>query len=127
MKILLDTQALILAGKGSLPKAANLAYTSDGNDVYFSLASLWEIGIKAALGKLQFRRKLTEYYSLLKDEVGLIPIGIEAEHIEKAVNLPYHHKDPFDRLIIGQALTENLTILTSDSHFDSYGCKRIWD
>src|SRR5690348_4200302 len=122
MKILLDTQALILAGRDELPGQAAQAFTSPSNDVYFTLVSLWEIGIKAALEKLRFKRKITEYYDLLTNELGLVPLEIHPKHIEKAVGLPFHHKDPFDRLIIGQALTENLTILTSDHHFDSYGC-----
>ena len=127
MKILLDTQALILAGRDQLPKSAANAFTSSSNDVYFTLVSLWEIGIKAALGKLRFKRTLTEYHDLLVNELGLIPLTIDPKHIEKAVGLPFHHRDPFDRLIIGQALTEELTIITSDAHFTSYGCKQIWD
>ena len=127
MKILLDTQALILAGRNQLPKPATLAYSSTSNEVFFTLVSLWEIGIKAALGKLRFHRKITEYHEMLVNELGLIPLSIEPKHIEKAVALPPHHKDPFDRLILGQALTENFLILGSDAHFDAYGCKRIWD
>jgi PIN domain nuclease of toxin-antitoxin system len=110
-----------------LPKVAAEAFTSSSNEVYFTLVSLWEIGIKSALGKLRFKRKLTEYYHLLVDEHGLVPLSIEPQHIEKAVGLPFHHKDPFDRLIIGQALTENLTVISSDSYFSSYGCKQLWD
>jgi PIN domain nuclease of toxin-antitoxin system len=127
VKILLDTQALILAGRDQLPKRATEAFTSTSNEVYFSLVSLWEIGIKSALGKLRFKRKITEYHDLLINELELIPLSIDPQHIEKAVGLPFHHKDPFDRLIVGQALTENLTIVSSDAHFASYGCKQLWD
>jgi len=127
VKILLDTQALILAGRDQLPKLAADTFTSSSNEVYFTLVSLWEIGIKSALGKLRFKRKITEYHDLLVNELGLIPLSIDPNHIEKAVGLPFHHKDPFDRLIIGQALTENLTIVSSDTHFASYGCKQLWD
>ena len=127
MKLLLDTQTLILAGRDQLPKSATLAYKSNSNTVYFTLVSLWEIGIKSALGKLRFQRKISEYHELLVEELGLLPLAIEMLHIEKAVSLPFHHKDPFDRLIIGQALVEGFTVLGSDGYFDSYGCKRIWD
>jgi PIN domain nuclease of toxin-antitoxin system len=58
--------------------------------------------------------------------VGLKPLSIEAVHIERAVNLPWHHRDPFDRLLIGQALEEDLALIGGDSRFDSYGCRRIW-
>ena len=127
MRILLDTQALILAGRDQLPKRAAEAFSSRSNEVYFTLVSLWEIGIKAALGKLKFKRKLTEYYDLLVNDLDLLPLGIEPKHIETAVHLPFHHKDPFDRLIIGQALTEDFVILSADGHFASYGCKQLWD
>lgn len=127
MKILLDTQALILAGRDQLPKTAARVYLAGSNEIYFSLVSLWEIGIKAALGKLRFKRKIMDYYDLLIHEMALNALTIDPAHIEKAVSLPFHHKDPFDRLIIGQALVENMTILGSDTHFGSYGCKRIWD
>jgi PIN domain nuclease of toxin-antitoxin system len=127
LKILLDTQALILAGRNELPKPAATAYTLKSNQIYFSLVSLWEIGIKTALGKLRFKHKITDYHSLLETKLGILPLSIETIHIETAVSLPFYHKDPFDRLIIGQALTEDFVILGSDAYFDSYGCRRIWD
>ena len=108
MRILLDTQALILAGRNQLPRPAARAYTSRSNEVYFSLASLWEVGIKASLGKLRFPRSITEYYDALVERFALKPLSIEAVHIDRAVNLPWHHRDPFDRLLIGQALEEGL-------------------
>ena len=126
MRILLDTQALILAGRDQLPRAAARAYTSRSNELYFSLASLWEIGIKASLGKLRFPRSISEYYDALVEDFALKPLSIEAVHIDRAVNLPWHHRDPFDRLLIGQALEEDLALIGGDSRFDSYGCQRIW-
>jgi len=127
LRILLDTQALILAGRNQLPRPAARAYTSRSNEVYFSLASLWEIGIKASLGKLKFPRSITEYYDALVEQFALKPLSIEAVHIDRAVNLPWHHRDPFDRLLIGQALEEDLALIGADSRFDSYGRRRIWN
>jgi PIN domain nuclease of toxin-antitoxin system len=127
LRILLDTQALILAGQNRLPRPAARAYTARSNEVYFSLVSLWEVGIKASLGKLKFPRSITEYYDALVEEFALMPLFIQAVHIERAVNLPWHHRDPFDRLLIGQALEEGLAMIGGDSRFDSYGCRRIWD
>ena len=127
MKILLDTQTLILIGQGQLPKRASEAYADIDNEVFFSLVSLWEIGIKASLGKLKFKRKIAEYHDMLVEELDLSSLNIEAIHIQKAVGLPFHHKDPFDRLLIGQALTEGLSVLGSDSQFELYGCDRIWE
>ena len=126
MKILVDTQALILAGRDELPKPAALIFASASNEICFSLVSLWEIAIKSSLGKLRFKRRISEYYQLLVEEQGLIPVSIEALHIEKVAALPFHHKDPFDRLLVGQALVERLTILSGDASFDRYGCKRVW-
>lgn len=127
MRALLDTQSLILVGQDRLPQLAKDTYSDTDNDVYFSLVSLWEIGIKAALGKLRFKRKISEYHDMLIEELGLSPLTLEATHIEKAVNLPFHHRDPFDRLLIGQALVEGLRILCANSQFDLYECERIWD
>lgn len=124
---MIDTQPLILAGRAALPKTATEIFASPTNEIYFSLASLWEIGIKAALGKLRFKRSITNYHQMLVEELGLMALPIEPLHIEKAVSLPFHHKDPFDRLIIGQAIVEKLTILSGDSRFDLYECKRVWE
>lgn len=125
MRILLDTQALILAGQDHLPAGAARAYASERNTVYFSVASLWEIGIKAAIQKLIFDRRLTEYHEVLVQQ-GLLPLSIEPSHIERAVGLPRLHKDPFDHLLIGQALEESLTVMTGDEIFERYGCARVW-
>lgn len=127
MNILLDTQALILAGRDELPQRASKAFCLPSNAIYFSLVSLWEIGIKASLGKLDFNQQIGEYRTLLVDDLGLRELNISCEHIEKAVSLPFHHRDPFDRLIIGQALLEGFVLMGSDQHFDAYGCKVIWD
>jgi PIN domain nuclease of toxin-antitoxin system len=90
------------------------------------LVSLWEIGIKASLGKLRFPRSIADYYETLVEDFALEPLSIEAAHIERAVKLPWHHRDPFDRLLIGQALHEGLAVLGGDPKFDPYGCQRIW-
>ncbi|MBI3535409.1 MAG: type II toxin-antitoxin system VapC family toxin [Deltaproteobacteria bacterium] len=127
MKFLLDTQALIFAGSDKLPKTASSALVSSSNQIYFSTVSLWEIGIKSSLGKLIFKRNLIEYKDLLIDDLGFLFLQIDVSHIEKAVHLPWHHKDPFDRLLIGQALIEGLGVIAHDAQFDRYGCKRVWD
>ncbi|MBI1862300.1 MAG: type II toxin-antitoxin system VapC family toxin [Deltaproteobacteria bacterium] len=127
MRLLLDTQSLILVGQGRLPARAKEVYSDKDNEVYFSLVSLWEIGIKTAVGKLRFKRNLKDYHDLLVEELNLAPLSIEATHIERAVRLPFHHRDPFDRLIIGQSLTERLCVLSGDVQFDAYKCDRIWD
>jgi PIN domain nuclease of toxin-antitoxin system len=127
MKILLDTQALILAGRDELPPLASRAFCLSSNQVYFSLVSLWEIGIKTSLGKLHFPHQMTQYHKMLINTLGMNELSILPEHIEKSVSLPFHHRDPFDRLIISQALVEDFTLMGSDQIFSHYGCKLIWD
>ena len=90
------------------------------------MVSLWEIGIKVSLKKIRFRRKISAYHSLLL-EIGLTELPIKATHIEHVVKLRKLHKDPFDRLLIGQALTEKLVVISGDSIFEDYGCGRIWE
>jgi PIN domain nuclease of toxin-antitoxin system len=126
MKILLDTQALILAGRNELPATASRAFSLPSNQIYFSLVSLWEIGIKTSLGKLAFPHQITQYHSMLVNKLGLYELSISPEHIEKSVSLPFHHRDPFDRLIVGQTLVEDFTLMGSDQVFKTYGCKVIW-
>lgn len=127
MRILLDTQALILAGQGKLPRKAALAFTDNVNEIFFSHVSLWEMGLKASLGKLKFDHDLLEYHDLLVKDLGLTSLAISVAHLHKCVALPWCHKDPFDRLLIGQALLEDLFIMTGDRVFSDYGCRRIWD
>ena len=126
MKLLIDTQALILAGRDELLKPARALYESPSNDIYFSMASLLEIAIKASLGKLQFKKGLVEYRRMLVGELGLLFVPIEPEHLEELRTLPFHHKDPFDRLLVGQAMVEGLAIFSGDLAFDQYECKRVW-
>ncbi len=127
MKYLLDTQALILAGNNRLPKLAKVAYADSDNEVFFSVASLWEIGIKVSLKKLKFERTISEYRNLLVKRAGLKELPIDSDHIDRAVMLPFHHRDPFDRLLIGQAIAEGLSVISGDEAFDKYDCQRIWN
>jgi len=127
MKILLDTQALILAGQNDLPAVAKEHYLNSKNQIFFSLVSFWEMGIKARQGKLHLKRDLSRYYQDLLDHQGLRALTLEVAHIAKGVSFPFHHKDPFDRLLIGQAFEEKCAIMTGDSVFEKYGCKIIWN
>lgn len=89
------------------------------------MASVWEIGIKTSIGKLQLRGKLTEVASfLIESDIGLLPIS--SEHIVRLQALPFHHRDPFDRLLIAQAFTEHLTLLTRDGVFKKYEVPALW-
>jgi PIN domain nuclease of toxin-antitoxin system len=85
--------------------------------IYVSMASVWELSIKASIGKLQVDGDLLTMLPAAK--YTLLPI--EVEHIQAVRRLPHHHRDPFDRILIAQAITESLTLLTVDRHFRLYG------
>ena len=81
-----------------------------------SIASLWEIAIKKNLGKLEVRDDLPDFLQ----RTGVALLQVELPHIEAIRILPHHHRDPFDRMLIAQAMTENLSLLTVDRHFALY-------
>ncbi len=92
------------------------------NEVFFSSANVWEIEIKAALGKLE--RPATEVAQAARAQ-GFAELPITSAHAVRAARLPMHHRDPFDRMLIGQAMEEGLTVVTSDALFAPYGVD-VW-
>jgi len=130
MKILLDTCSflwLVAENNEKLSDGAIDVFLNEKNEIYFSIVSAWEISIKSSIGKLELtlpvRDFLTEQIEL--NELSLLPI--ELNHVAKVAELPFHHKDPFDRLLIAQAIVEDILLLSPDSAFDCYDVKRIWD
>ena len=125
MIYLLDTHTLIwwLKGAKVVPVAVRTILDQEREDVAISLVTPWEIAIKANLGKLEdianFQKMVTVYDFTL--------LSIDLYHIEKVKTLPHHHRDPFDRMLIAQALTEDLTLISNEEVFDAYGVKRVWD
>jgi PIN domain nuclease of toxin-antitoxin system len=128
MKVLVDTHTFLwdLNNDPRSSKKAKDLLSSDAPDLVFSLVSLWEIAIKIKTGKLNTLGSSVAY---IRDEMNaysmeLLPIRYE--HILNLEALPHHHSDPFDRLLIAQALSEGLPILTADRAFHQYGVKTIW-
>ncbi|HEY0140427.1 MAG TPA: type II toxin-antitoxin system VapC family toxin [Thermoanaerobaculia bacterium] len=115
MKLLLDTQILLWAAVRSnrVPPAAGRHIKDPKNDLFFSAASLWEITIKHALGRADFRVEPRVFRRALLDH-GYIELPITSEHAVAVDSLPPLHKDPFDRLLLAQALVEGITLLTTD-------------
>lgn len=100
---------------------------ADGtNVVYVSVASLWDLAIKISNGKLYIAEPLELFIpnELHRNRLVLLPIGLS--HIARVAVLPFHHRDPFDRLLIAQAFVERLPIVSADSWFDPYGVTRLW-
>ncbi|RYU85877.1 type II toxin-antitoxin system VapC family toxin [Mucilaginibacter terrigena] len=127
MKILLDAHTLIwfTEGDAKLSFNAKTEIAKDENQRFISIASLWEIVIKTSIGKLELNQSIIDVKTVL-DVNNISLLGINFNHLSILLNLPQHHKDPFDRLIISQAISENLTIISSDQHFSAYPVPVIW-
>lgn len=128
MNILLDSHTLIWFSQNSpqLSSSAIKILEDRNNLLFLSLVSVWEIQIKVQLGKLNLDISLSE---IVKDQTKINDVQIlplKLSHIWTLDTLPYYHKDPFDRLLISQAITEKLIILGVDSVFDSYPVQKIW-
>lgn len=127
MQILLDTQVLIWLEENpsNIPsKTRDLIFKTP--DIYFSDVSVWEMAIKIKTEKLILNQPLKNFIdNLIKDyQFKILPIS--TDHIFKTQELTFHHKDPFDRLLIAQSICENLHIISSDGIFDKYLENRIW-
>ena len=123
---LLDTHTLLwfLRDSPQLSKKALEIITTE-NKVYVSIASLWEIAIKKSIGKLEFEHSIEKIAELCHEKDILI-LQIQPKYFDKVIKLPNIHNDPFDRLIIAQAVIENLVIITKDTIIPKYSVKTIW-
>ena len=128
MRVLLDTHVFLwwVEGDRSLPVKARAVLASQENECLFSLASVWELAIKAGLGKLKLALPVQRYVVEHVAANGFRLLDIRMAHAGRVESLEPHHGDPFDRLLIAQALEENLPIVTADPIFRRYGVKRIW-
>jgi PIN domain nuclease of toxin-antitoxin system len=109
-----------------LSENARHIFLDPENNLFFSLASLWEVCIKKSLGKISLQ---TGWLQTIREEVAANAIQwlpIEIEHCARVVELPFHHRDPFDRLLIAQAMVEDMQLLSRDNQLTAYQIKRIW-
>ncbi|MBL1208726.1 type II toxin-antitoxin system VapC family toxin [Geminocystis sp. GBBB08] len=128
MKILLDTHAFIwwnLTPEKLSLNGLNLIENQE-NILYLSIASVWEMQIKISINKLHFDNPLSEIITYQQNINNVQILPIELEHIWQLKNLPLHHKDPFDRMLIAQAMTEKIPILSIDSVLNNYSVNIIW-
>ncbi|MCB0522220.1 MAG: type II toxin-antitoxin system VapC family toxin [Saprospiraceae bacterium] len=127
MDFLIDSHALIwyLNGDAQLSVNAHSTISNQNNRRWISPASIWEIAIKVNLGKLNLNRPLPDIQVSLSTD-GFLWLPIEFKHAIQAGNLPPHHRDPFDRMLIAQALAEGMAIVTKDPGFPIYGVKTLW-
>ena len=129
MHYLLDTQVIIwfINGDDRLPQSVKNAVKDTSNKVSISIVSLWEIAIKRSIGKLEIKADLKDIQSLISSKVvSILPLTVA--QLETLENLPIlqKHRDPFDRLIISQAITESMIIISSDTHFKDYPVQIFW-
>ncbi len=122
MKLLLDTQLWlwIFSSPERLNSAAIDAISDETNEILLSVASIWELGIKVAIGKLSIPEPIDAYLAKRLVSLRANPLDITATHALRAASLPLHHKDPFDRMLIAQAQTDGITIATTDVTFHQY-------
>jgi PIN domain nuclease of toxin-antitoxin system len=128
MAYLLDTHTFLwfLEGSKRLSKKTKDIIVNPKNKTFISIASIWEMGIKLSLDKLELDLSLEELkQELIRNEIEILPLDFD--HIITLSKLEYHHRDPFDRILISQAKSEKLTILSKDSHFKLYKqVKVVW-
>jgi PIN domain nuclease of toxin-antitoxin system len=127
MQLLLDTHALLwwLAGDPQLSAAARKAIGNPETTVVVSAASAWEISTKHRLGKLDASALAGRLGRVLADQ-SFSTLDMTLDHAERAGALPGAHRDPFDRMLIAQAQAENLTLVSNEEVFDTYGVNRLW-
>ena len=128
MKILADTHTFLwfVTDAPQLSARAKTILEAADTERFFSLASVWELAIKTGLGKLTLRKPLEEFLPEQLAANRFTLLNIAAEHAFRVVRLPFHHRDPFDRMLVAQCLAENLPLVSSDDALDAYGIKRLW-
>jgi len=128
MKILLDTHVWLWmqASPRRLGEQATELVTDTSNALLLSAASSWEIAIKYALGRLDLPEPPATYVPDRMRRSGVDGLVVHHAHALAVASLPPHHRDPFDRLLVAQAVIEDLVVLTSDPIFDRYGVERRW-
>ncbi len=128
MNLLIDTHAVIwfIADNPKLPKSTKQIIEDSNNTCYISIASYWELAIKHTLGRLELSSDLENIFQII-EETGFQILPITTSHILRNSSLPLHHQDPFDRIIIAQAIEEQLTIVGKDHEFNNYAIKLIWN
>jgi PIN domain nuclease of toxin-antitoxin system len=128
MRLLLDTHAFLwfIIGSSNLSGKARALIEDPANERLLSVASLWEIAIKTSLGKLILSAPFSDLIPTQLTLSGVELLNIKIDHLSILTTLPFHHRDPFDRLIAAQALVEKIPVVGFDSSFDRYGVTRHW-
>ena len=128
MNLLLDMHAFLwfIANDPRLSNQAQSLIQTPTNRRLLSIASLWEMAIKLSLGKLTLAQPFDQFIPRQLQLNQIEVLAIELPHLAAVVAMPFHHRDPFDRLLAAQCQTEGLPILSSDPVFDAYSVRRVW-
>ena len=128
MKLLLDTQCWLwwFGEPGRLSEKAIQQIADEENELWLSVASIWEMGIKSVIGKLALPEPLERYVGTRMGELDAKPLEIRAAHAMRAAGLPLHHRDPFDRMLVAQAQLEGMKVVSADEMFRAYEVEVVW-
>ena len=127
MRCLLDTHVVLWTAENSpmLTDKVKAVILDSSIEKYVSIASVWEVAIKLGSRKLCLDGGLPEFFRII-DENGFMTLSVEREHLQQIPFLPFHHKDPFDRLLVATANTENMTLVTIDENIHLYDVPCLW-
>jgi len=128
MRALLDTHTLLwlVDSPDKLPTVVTAICEDENNALFISVASFWELSIKMSLGKIELEDNALARLQTWCDENAVQLLPIQVSHCQQVQILPFHHRDPFDRLLIAQAMCEKLVLLSADGHFADYEVDVIW-
>lgn len=128
MRVLLDTQALLWAASAPerMTEPARRAIEAGANDVFVSSVSIWEIAIKSQAGRLRLERTIEDSVPYWMSEGSFLPLPVVIPHALKVASLPDIHRDPFDRMLVAQAIVEDLHLVSADLVLRRYPVKVVW-
>jgi len=128
VRLLLDTHTVIwwVDQDHLLSPSSYAAIADPANDLLLSAGTIWEIAIKFGLAKLSLSRPYRQWLSQAMADLGTTVLPVTVEYADVQAELPKHHRDPFDRLLMAQAIVENVPLVSHDTIFDQYGVARVW-
>ena len=129
MKLLLDTHAVLWFwwDDARLAEHARRLIADASNEKLVSLATPWEVATKVSLGKLDVGEPFTGFFPTFMSRSSFEWLPMRQQHFDQVVTLPFHHRDPFDRMLVSQALCEDISLVSRERVFDAYGVRRVWD
>ena len=128
MRLLLDTHSFLwfVLNDAQLSAPARAAISDPANDVLVSPATYWEIAVKVSTGKYTLAAPYQDFIQHAIDDNDFEVLPVEVRYTALVAAMPFHHKDPFDRLLIAQALAEDIPLVSNEALFDAYGVRRLW-